>query len=187
MRNVIDQNTRSQNIVGRPLGWGRQESIIMQSATSPSAGIYQNLPPSSKENGTLHNTSTNATLTPRVEPAQMAILAVYPFTVFLGFLSNHPPESYFARKNNFINILFLKFAWAWTSLAFFAHVARVPQKVGPSTRYAVATIWWYLVTQWCFGPPIMDKVVLTKFVADYRYFEGLVEFVNSQNMRTSRI
>jgi hypothetical protein len=159
----------------------------MQSTTSPSSGIYQNLPPSSKENGTPHNTSTNATLTPRVEPAQLAILAVYPFTVFLGFLSNHPPESYFARKDNFINILFLKFAWAWTSLAFFAHVARVPQKVGPSARYAVATIWWYLVTQWCFGPPIMDKVELTNFVADYRYFEGPVAFVNSQNMRISRI
>ena len=50
--------------------------------------------------------------------------------------------------------------WAWTSIAFFLHVARVPQKIGPVARYVSATIWWILVTQWCFGAPIMDKVGL---------------------------
>lgn len=135
-------------------------SIVMQSTTSPSSGTAKNTSSASKENGFLPQTTTNPTLTPSFEPVRLALLALYPFTVFLGFLSNHPPDSYFARKDNFINVLFLKFAWGWTSLAFIAHATRVPQKIGPTARYAVATIWWYLVTQWCFGPPIMDKVDL---------------------------
>lgn len=157
MRNVIDG--RMQNIV-TPWPGSVGHTINMQSTMSPASGIVNNASSASKENGSLPKTTTNPTLTPNYDTARLAVLAVYPFTMFLGFLSNHPPDSYFARKDNLINVLFLKFAWAWTSLAFFAHVARIPQKMGPTARYAVATVWWYLVTQWCFGPPIMDKVDL---------------------------
>jgi Inositol phospholipid synthesis and fat-storage-inducing TM len=117
-------------------------------------------PKNQKTNGAsmsspIQNTSI---FTPGLVHLELAILAVYPLTVLLGIISNHPPESYFAKKTNLINLFFLKFGWAWTTIAFIPHLSRLPQKVAPSVRYAAATIWWYVVTQWCFGPPIMDKV-----------------------------
>jgi hypothetical protein len=115
-----------------------------------------------KTNGASMSSSTQNTsiYTPGLVHLELVILAVYPLTVLLGIISNHPPESYFAQKSNLINLFFLKFGWAWTTIAFILHLSRLPQKVAPSVRYAAATIWWYLVTQWCFGPPIMDKVLL---------------------------
>jgi hypothetical protein len=133
----------------------------MESATSPSKK-NDNIPSPRESNGPVSSYRVPPYLTPKLVPLQLVILAIYPITVLLGVISNHPAESYFARKDNLINVLFLKLAWAWTSLAFFLHLIRVPQKIGPSTRYVIATVWWYLVTQWCFGPPIMDKVSRSK-------------------------
>ena len=124
------------------------------------------LPTTPKGNGTATTKLTTPTLTPKLIPIQIIIFASYPITVLLGIVSNHTTESYFSRKNNIINVLFLKFTWAWTTIAFFAHVARIPQKVAPIARYLIATTWWYLVTQWCFGPPIMDKVSYSHIFAD---------------------
>ena len=111
-----------------------------------------------KANGSVMPTPIGPFLTPKLAPVQIIIFAIYPFTILLGTLSNHPTESYFSRKDNIINILFLKLAWGWTTIAFFMHLARLPQKTRPLVRYVIATVWWYLVTQWCFGAPIMDKV-----------------------------
>lgn len=128
---------------------------------------------------------TAPSLFPKLDSVQLVILTVYPITVLLGVLSNHPADSYFSRKDNFINIYFLKFGWLWTSVAFFAHIASVPQTVGPFVRYITATVWWYLVTQWCFGPPIMDKVASLVFNFDDRCFVGLEEFVSWLRRRNS--
>ena len=125
-----------------------------------------NLSTTPKPNGTIQPKHTTPSLTPKLVPIHVIIFASYPITVLLGFLSNHPPESYFSRKNNIINVLFLKYAWGWTSIAFFIHVARIPQKVAPLARYMIATVWWYLVTQWCFGPPIMDKARYSSCLTD---------------------
>ena len=125
---------------------------------SPPNKTYAPVSSSQHTNGSLHSKAPPASLTPRLPLTQIAIVATYPITVLLGLVSNHPPDSYFARRDNFINVYFLKFAWFWTSIAFFAHVVRVPRKVAPLVRYLAATVVWYLVTQWCFGPPIMDKV-----------------------------
>jgi Inositol phospholipid synthesis and fat-storage-inducing TM len=122
--------------------------------------------------------SRTPSLSPRLSTLEIAILACYPVTMLLGIISNHPKDSYFARKDNFINVFFLKYSWAWTSLVFFWHLSRVPNKVRPIARYATATIWWYLVSQWCFGPPIMDKVSKLLNQVDLRYSEGQVEYVN---------
>jgi hypothetical protein len=127
-------------------------------ASSPSMRTTDMIASTSKPNGTTPSKPATPSLTPKLIPIPVMLFAVYPITVLLGILSNQPPESYFSRKDNLINVLFLKSAWLWTSFAFFSHIARVPQKIGPVARYGVATIWWYLVTQWCFGPPIMDKV-----------------------------
>jgi len=150
----------------------------MERTPSSSMHSANDMPTSPKANGAASPKQTSPFLTPKLVPIHIIIFIIYPITVVLGILSNHPRESYFARKDNFINVLFLKSAWAWTSLAFFSHIARVPQKVGPWARYGVATIWWYLVTQWCFGPPIMDKVYSLDLLTKSRYFVELEGYVN---------
>lgn len=78
----------------------------------------------------------------------------------------HAP-SYFARKDNLFNVLFVKRGWLWITVAFVAFVATHPAfrnaKTATTTtaraaaRWALVTGWWILVTQWCFGPPLIDR------------------------------
>ncbi|KAI0165859.1 inositol phospholipid synthesis and fat-storage-inducing TM-domain-containing protein [Xylariaceae sp. FL1272] len=74
--------------------------------------------------------------------------------------------SYFARKDNFFNVLFVKRGWAWITIAFLAFLAthstfRVgatrARAVKAVTRWALVTTWWIFVTQWFFGPPLIDR------------------------------
>lgn len=150
----------------------------MDTATRPSPRINDDA--TEKTNGIRPATTRAqpASLTPKLSPLQLAILALYPLTVLLGILSNHPPESYFARKDNIINVVFLKFSWGWTSLAFLALLPHMYEKVRSLVRYSVAAIWWYLVTQWCFGPPIMDKVAFVGVSVNCRYFVEQAGYVN---------
>lgn len=78
--------------------------------------------------------------------------------------------SYFAKKSNLFNVYFVKIGWVWITLAFFLFAFSHPS-LGPSldftkitrrraqatARYATVTLVWILVTQWCFGPPIIDR------------------------------
>ncbi|EPS27788.1 hypothetical protein PDE_02732 [Penicillium oxalicum 114-2] len=85
------------------------------------------------------------------------------------------PVNYFARKNNIFNIYFVKVGWLWTTLAFASIILsqpayRVSSSSSPAQqqirtrrmlqaclRYAIATAIWYLMTQWFFGPAIIDR------------------------------
>lgn len=84
------------------------------------------------------------------------------------------PVNYFARKNNIFNIYFVKIGWLWTTLAFVSLIICQPayrsssssqsqQQTRPrrilqaSLRYVFATSIWYLMTQWFFGPAIIDR------------------------------
>lgn len=82
----------------------------------------------------------------------------------------HPdtPINYFARKNNIFNLYFVKIGWLWTTIAFASLLLFHPpyNSSSPSKsrriaqaaiRYAIATLVWYLVTQWFFGPAIIDR------------------------------
>lgn len=78
--------------------------------------------------------------------------------------------NYFARKDNLFNAYFVKIGWLWMTAAFASLLVsqpayttavtaaqrprRIAQAVG---RYALATLAWYLTTQWCFGPAIIDR------------------------------
>ncbi|KAF2428722.1 hypothetical protein EJ08DRAFT_650905 [Tothia fuscella] len=77
--------------------------------------------------------------------------------------------SYFATKKNIFNVYFVKKGWFWTTLALAAFVVTHPS-LGPSlrptvtrrrvqavARWGVATTVWMLVTQWCFGPALVDR------------------------------
>ncbi|KAI3394486.1 hypothetical protein diail_2620 [Diaporthe ilicicola] len=72
--------------------------------------------------------------------------------------------SYFARKSNVFNVFFVKRGWAWVSVAFFVFLFTHPavsrsaqQKTRGLIRWGLVTTWWVLVTQWCFGPALIDR------------------------------
>ena len=76
--------------------------------------------------------------------------------------------SYFARKSNIFNVVFVKRGWGWTTFAFVffllthpsgggAGFDLTPRRLRAGLRWAVMTAWWFFVTQWCFGPPIIDR------------------------------
>ncbi|KAJ5678964.1 hypothetical protein N7462_007208 [Penicillium macrosclerotiorum] len=85
------------------------------------------------------------------------------------------PVNYFARKNNVFNIYFVKIGWLWTTLAFTSLLlfqptyrssssssqsqqqTRLRRSLQAFLRYALATTVWYLMTQWFFGPAIIDR------------------------------
>ncbi|QRV93918.1 inositol phospholipid synthesis protein Scs3p [Ceratobasidium sp. AG-Ba] len=76
----------------------------------------------------------------------------------------HPAakDSYFARKSNIFNQLFVKKAWGWTSAAFFALWLSGPshlRKGGRVAEWAIATGIWLLFTMWFFGPSIFERFV----------------------------
>ncbi|KAI0542203.1 inositol phospholipid synthesis and fat-storage-inducing TM-domain-containing protein [Xylaria digitata] len=116
-------------------------------------------------------------------PLETLLLAVYPSILIFGTLFSvlspetrgapydaarqshvqaHAP-SYFARKDNLFNVLFVKRGWLWITVAFLAFVATHPtfrrgrMAVRAGIRWALVTGWWILVTQWCFGPPLIDR------------------------------
>ena len=85
---------------------------------------------------------------------------------------SHPSElapSYFAQKKNLFNVFFVKIGWFWTTLAFCVFIFMHPS-TGPSRslvltpkraqgflRYGIVTLWWAIVTQWFFGPALIDR------------------------------
>lgn len=75
--------------------------------------------------------------------------------------------NYYNDKGNIFNQWFVKKGWGWTTLVivvFFAiELSRRPNAkvlAAAILRYIIATFWWVLFTQWCFGHPIMDRVFL---------------------------
>lgn len=78
--------------------------------------------------------------------------------------------SYFARKSNLINQVFVKKGWAWMTAAFvaFALTHRTfslqsangggrTRRIKAFVRFGLVTIFWIFVTQWFFGPPLIDR------------------------------
>ncbi|KAN0114989.1 Inositol phospholipid synthesis and fat-storage-inducing TM domain containing protein [Hyaloscypha variabilis] len=77
--------------------------------------------------------------------------------------------SYFAKKNNVFNIFFVKQGWAWVTFSYlfflFTHpstgpvgsLSVTPKRIRGLLRYGIVTLWWIFVTQWFFGPAIIDR------------------------------
>ncbi|KAI5465352.1 inositol phospholipid synthesis and fat-storage-inducing TM-domain-containing protein [Mariannaea sp. PMI_226] len=71
--------------------------------------------------------------------------------------------SYFAQKSNVFNVFFVKRGWAWFSGAFALFIFTHPstavgsRRLRAGLRWAAVTGLWILVTQWCFGPAIIDR------------------------------
>jgi hypothetical protein len=119
-------------------------------------------------------------------PTELALLALYPSLLAFGALfsllspetRNAPYDhtrqahvqdaalapSYFARKDNLFNVFFVKRGWAWITVSFFVFVFTHPavknnttRMVRAGVRWGVVTTWWVFVTQWFFGPAIIDR------------------------------
>lgn len=86
--------------------------------------------------------------------------------------STSPAVNYFARKNNIFNQYFVKIGWFWSTVAFGTLLSQLRHRTTTTNnknklpqallRYALATFFWYLTTQWFFGPGIIDRAfVLT--------------------------
>lgn len=85
------------------------------------------------------------------------------------------PVNYFARKNNVFNLYFVKIGWVWLTIAFASLLlsqpayssssspsqsqqqTRLRRFLQASLRYTLATTVWYTMTQWFFGPAIIDR------------------------------
>ena len=76
----------------------------------------------------------------------------------------HPSHdhSYFARKSNVFNQVFVKKAWGWTSFAFFLIYGTSPSTKRSLARLVTwfATTWlWGLFTLWFFGPSLFERLL----------------------------
>ncbi|PQE12985.1 inositol phospholipid synthesis Scs3p protein [Rutstroemia sp. NJR-2017a BBW] len=122
-------------------------------------------------------------------PFETLLLSIYPATLLIGSifssinpqvrtseysptLQSHPAStapSYFAKKSNVFNQLFVKKGWFWITLSYFfflythpstgppGSLIITPRRVRGAIRWAVVTTWWIFVTQWFFGPAIIDR------------------------------
>src|SRR6187402_275261 len=90
----------------------------------------------------------------------------YNTTTQSHFASTAP--SYFAKKSNIFNVFFVKQGWAWVTFSYlfflFTHPSTgaqslviTPKRLRGLFRYAIVTVWWIFVTQWFFGPAIIDR------------------------------
>jgi alpha-galactosidase len=131
------------------------------------------------------------------------LIAIYPLTLLLGSvfstlspaarnapysadLQSHPAEfapSYFAQKKNVFNVYFVKVGWFWTTAAFAMFVMLHPgfgqglstRRIRALLRYAVVTTWWCFLTQWFFGPPLIDR--------GFTFTGGQCQLLRDPNMR----
>ncbi|KAI6032859.1 inositol phospholipid synthesis and fat-storage-inducing TM-domain-containing protein [Pisolithus orientalis] len=82
---------------------------------------------------------------------------------FLTHLPHHLHEThYFATKANFLNVLFIKRAWAWTSSAFlFLWITspRQQRSLRRLSRWALGTAVWLVFTSWFFGPALLERFI----------------------------
>jgi len=75
----------------------------------------------------------------------------------------HPlsKTSYWAQKSNFLNVYFIKYAWGWTSAAFFfSWLTSSVRSRSRILKWIVETASWMIFTSWFFGPAVLQRVVI---------------------------
>ena len=159
----------------------RRKHTYTSVETNGSAPITAGMP-----SGTIKPPTSSARRSPFLPTRLEALLiSIYPATLLMGSIistlspasraapysadsQSHLPEfapSYFALKKNVFNVYFVKIGWFWTTLAFSMFVLMHPgfgrglsaRRVRAVLRYALVTTWWVFVTQWFFGPPLIDR------------------------------
>ncbi|KAL1919506.1 uncharacterized protein VTP21DRAFT_2199 [Calcarisporiella thermophila] len=110
----------------------------------------------------LPNKKTHGRFLPVLSPHQYLFL-LYPIIILYGsfyYLPSAESESYFSQKTNIFNRIFAKNGWGWTTIAFAIYVIGQRQSGWHKAivRWIMATVYWYALTQWCFGPSVFDRV-----------------------------
>lgn len=70
---------------------------------------------------------------------------------------------YWASKSNALNVVFIKRAWGWTSLAFFSLWATSPCSTRTASRlvkWATETAAWLVFCGWFFGPALIERFIV---------------------------
>lgn len=111
------------------------------------------------------------------------------FATYLPDSQSYDPRnapSYFAKKSNIFNVWFVKIGWFWTTLAFalliFSHSSLGPsftlritkRRAQAAIRYVTITTIWIFVTQWFFGPAIIDR--------SFRWTGGQCEIIQGKTL-----
>ena len=100
---------------------------------------------------------------------QWNLLTFYSSLVIIGTIigeMNDLPPFYFSKKRNFLNQYFVKLGWAWTvSLLVIFMISTISnsinQKLKSIKRLLSASIYYILITQWCFGPSLLERIYKT--------------------------
>ncbi|KAF2107442.1 inositol phospholipid synthesis and fat-storage-inducing TM-domain-containing protein [Lophiotrema nucula] len=160
----------------------RKPTSNLASTNGQPTPLTASMPASSIRNPLTPSNTRSPFLPTRLE-AQL--LAIYPVTLLLGSIfstlspasrgapysavsQSHDPAtapSYFAQKKNVFNVYFVKKGWFWTTLAFAIFLVfnsglgpgLTKKRIRSVLRYAAITTWWVIVTQWFFGPPLIDR------------------------------
>lgn len=139
------------------------------------------------------------------------LLSIYPATLLLGsilstitpafrnapynpVLQSYEPSTaptFFATKKNIFNVWFVKKGWFWTTAAFFLFLYTWPgfgkglsvRRIRATLRWSVVTLWWVFVTQWFFGPPLVDR----SFVFTGGQCEKLADPEQREEMSDARV
>ncbi|ANB11273.1 Scs3p [Sugiyamaella lignohabitans] len=199
-------NSQGVSSLANNRGDGGDSTSRLYNSSNPDLASDDELPPDGSSSA---YSSSGKDATALLYKFRFIVLLVYPIIIFLGELVHisQPEGTYFSNKRNIFNVFFVKRAWLWTTLAFIAIVVRAKVATnstsGPGIksatqsgsilkaqsyagyhlvlRYAAATFWWVLFTQWFFGLPIMDRV----FVLTGGGCDGLVEKVAEAAMSTN--
>lgn len=168
------------------------------SSTSGNSAAEPTPPGSSSSDSPMPPTSAATESYPMANPkdspylptyAESILLLVYPTTLVLGSIfglidpatraspyiethQSHDPAlapSYFAKKSNLVNVLFVKRGWFWVTVSYFLFLftnaaigvrgsdALLRKRIQGTLRWGIVTLWWVFVTQWFFGPAIIDR------------------------------
>ena len=147
--------------------------------------------------GSLYSAISPTARGPQADPSSHQHPAPLAPSIATDVNLSSPPESpvnYFARKNNIFNIYYVKIGWLWLTLALLSLLISQPayrsSAAGPKQprriaqavlRYLLATTVWYLMTQWFFGPPVIDR----SFVVTGGKCERVVAAVKGEDTSTA--
>jgi hypothetical protein len=80
---------------------------------------------------------------------------------FLTSQPHHLADTHtFASKRSLLNVVFLKWSWAWTTLAFLFLLTSSPVKrTRRLLQWAFASGAWFILTSWFFGPSLLARLI----------------------------
>ncbi|WPG98462.1 Hypothetical protein R9X50_00125300 [Acrodontium crateriforme] len=161
---------------------------------------------SSAPSATLDTPTSSPFLPTRIEAALLGLYPVtlflgslfstlHPSTrgaVYSATSQSYDPSqapSYFAKKSNVFNIYFVKIGWFWITLSFVMILLSHPalgqpfrptltkRRLQAALRWASVTAVWIFVTQWFFGPAIIDR--------SFRWTGGQCEIFNDPAVKNT--